>query len=75
MGLYSGGLIIERIFASEVWGAYFQEGLLFLSFFVLGGGGLVLEFHGILLKRLLRRLGLLSIYRPAIWQQRRGFSY
>ena len=72
MGLYSGGLIIERIFASEIWGAYFQEGLLFLLFFVWGGGegGLVSEFHGILLK-----LGLLSICRPAIWQQRRGFSY
>ena len=27
MGLYSGGLIIGRIFASEVCGAYFQEGL------------------------------------------------
>ena len=28
MGLYSGGLIIGRIFASEIWGAYFREGLL-----------------------------------------------
>ena len=27
MGLFSGGLIIERIFTSEIWGAYFQEGL------------------------------------------------
>ena len=27
MGLYSGGLIIRRIFASEIWGAYFREGL------------------------------------------------
>ena len=27
MGLCSGGLIIGRIFASEIWGAYFQEGL------------------------------------------------
>ena len=27
MGLYSGGLIIGRIFASEIWGAYFREGL------------------------------------------------
>ena len=33
MGLYSGGLIIGRIFASEIWGAYFREGLYF------GGGG------------------------------------
>ena len=28
MGLYSGGLIIGRIFVSEIWGAYFREGLL-----------------------------------------------
>ena len=25
-GLYSGGLIIRRIFASEIWGPYFREG-------------------------------------------------
>ena len=37
MGLYSGGLIIGRIFAaSEIWGAYFREGLFFR-----GGGGLI----------------------------------
>ena len=33
MGLHSrggGGLIIGRIFASEIWGAYFQEGSLFI---------------------------------------------
>ena len=35
MGLYSGGLIIGRIFASEIWGAYFREG-----FFFGGGGGM-----------------------------------
>ena len=35
MGFYSGGLIIGRIFASEIWGAYFREGL----FFFVGGGG------------------------------------
>ena len=36
MGLYSGGLVIGRIFASEIWGggAYFREG----SFFFGGGG-------------------------------------
>ena len=36
MGLYSGGLINGRIFASEIWGAvaYFREG-----FFFWGGGG------------------------------------
>ena len=38
MGLYSGGLIIGRIFASEIWGAYFREG---------GGGWLIgiLRYH------------------------------
>ena len=36
MGLYSGRLIIGRIFASEFWGAYFWE-VLFLFFW--GGGG------------------------------------
>ena len=41
MGLYSGGLIIRRIFASEIWGAYFREGL------ILGGGNLLSEFYGI----------------------------
>ena len=35
MGLYSGGLIIGGIFASEIWGPYLREGL----FFFLGGGG------------------------------------
>ena len=35
MGLCTGGLIIGRIFASEIWGAYFREGF----FFFLGGGG------------------------------------
>ena len=42
MGLYLGGLIIGRIFTSEIWGAYFQEGLFlfFYSFFSLGGGGI-----------------------------------
>ena len=41
MGLYSGGLIIGRIFASEIWGAYFLKGL----FGGGGGGGLLLEFY------------------------------
>ena len=36
MGLYSGGLIIGRSFASEIWGAYFREGLF------LGEGGLII---------------------------------
>ena len=35
MGLYLGGLIIGRIFASEIWGAYFREG-------VFWGGGIII---------------------------------
>ena len=46
MGLYSGGLIIGRIFTSEIWGAYFREGL-FIFFFFGGGGGLLSKFYGI----------------------------
>ena len=44
MGLYSGGLIVGRISASEIWGTYFSEGL-FINFFLIikifffGGGG------------------------------------
>ena len=42
MGLYSGGLIIGRISASEIWGAYFWEGLFIHYYYFLfwaGGGG------------------------------------
>ena len=35
MGLYSGGLIIGRIFASEIWEVYFREGL-FLGELIIG---------------------------------------
>ena len=47
MGLYSEGLIIGRIFASESWAAYFRDGLfisLFISFFFFweGWGGLII---------------------------------
>ena len=42
MGLYSVGLIIGRICASEIWGAYLREG-----FFWGGGWGLLSEFYGI----------------------------
>ena len=35
MGLYSGGLIIGRISASEIWGAYLREGL-FLGAYSIG---------------------------------------
>ena len=51
MGLYSGGLIIGRIFASEIWGLI-REGL----FFFWGGGGLLSEFYGILITSKARRL-------------------
>ena len=39
MGLYLGGLIIGRFlnFASEIWGAYFWEGLFTYLFFLAGG--------------------------------------
>ena len=56
MSLYSGGLIIGRIFTSEIWGAYFREGLSFIYLFIylfyyyyyfFGGGGLLSEFSGI----------------------------
>ena len=35
MGLYSGGLIIGRIFASEILGAYFRKGLFIYLFIYL----------------------------------------
>ena len=63
MGLYTGGLIIGRILAPEIWGSYFREGLfiylliylfiyfiLFIfsfNFFFRGGGGLLSEFYGV----------------------------
>ena len=43
MGLHSGGLVIRRIFAFEILGAYFREGL-FLGVRE-GGGGLLSEFY------------------------------
>ena len=40
MGSYSGGLIIGRIFASEIWGLIFERASFsFLSFFFFLGGG------------------------------------
>ena len=49
MGLYSGGLISRRIFASEICGAYFWEGLIFFFLFGGGGGGgLLSEFYSML---------------------------
>ena len=40
MGLYSGRLIIGKIFASEFWGAYFEEDL-FLGGLIIG----ILQFY------------------------------
>ena len=47
MDLYLGGLIIGKIFASEIWGAYFRNAYfyfyLFIYFFWGGeGGGLII---------------------------------
>ena len=39
MGLYSGGLIIGRISASDIWESNLREGF---------GGSLLLEFYGML---------------------------
>ena len=46
MGSYSGGLIIGRIFAFEIWGTYFREGLIFFLGGEGVGGGLLSEFYG-----------------------------
>ena len=54
MGLYSGGLITRRIFVSEIWGAYFREGL-FL-------GGLLLEFYGISKQNAIITLNTLVVF-------------
>ena len=41
MGFYSGGLVIGRIFTSEIWEAYFREDLLSDGYFRLRFGGLI----------------------------------
>ena len=55
MCILVGGLIIGRIFASEIWAAYFRKGLFYciyfyfllyfiiiiLFFFLVGGGGVI----------------------------------
>ena len=47
MGSYLGGLIIGRIFAFEIWGAYFREGLfIYLFIYFWGVEGLLSEFYG-----------------------------
>ena len=45
MGLYSGGLIIGRMFASEIWGLIFGRAFLFMW-----GGGLLSEFYDIVFR-------------------------
>ena len=62
MGLYLGGLIIGRIFASEIWGAYFREALFF--------GGLIigiLRYFGCPSRKKghVRQRGCLHLYMPA----------
>ena len=44
MGLYSGGLIIGRILASEIWVDYFRERVFFW-----GGGSCTLHFIDVFL--------------------------
>ena len=39
MGLCLGGLIVGRIFASEIWGLIFGRSYLFIYLFFFGGGG------------------------------------
>ena len=58
MGVYSGGLVIPRIFRLRFWGlifgrAYLSLLLLFIIFFGWegGGGGLLSEFYGIFPRR------------------------
>ena len=71
MRVYSGGLIIGRIFTSEIWGGgggggwgglifgrdYFGGGGLFL-------GGLLLEFYDILAKQYTKRIPELKLLVP-----------
>ena len=44
MGLHWRGIIIGKIFASEIWGGLFSGGLFFFE----GGGRLLSEFYGYL---------------------------
>ena len=47
MGLLSGGLIIGRLFGSEMWGLIFGKAIIIIIFFLWGGGGSFLsEFYG-----------------------------
>ena len=49
MGYIQEGLLLEGYIASEIWGAYFREGLFYFIFFFGGGGGRLLsEFYRIL---------------------------
>ena len=57
MGLYSGGLIIGRIFASEISGAYFREDL-FLEGLIIG----ILR-HNVKLREMFDRGGVYRRYK------------
>ena len=40
---------MRRLFAAEIWGAYFRAGLfIYLFIFIWGGGRLLSKFYGIL---------------------------
>ena len=65
MGLYSGGLIIGRIFASEIvgGGALFSGGLIYLFvFFFLGGGAYYRSFTVLCCISFAVVFGLLIVY-------------
>ena len=72
-GLYSGGLIIRRIFAPEIWGAYIREGLLSKGYLIAPGiwgayyregllseGYLLLRFGGLIIGRAYYRKDICS---------------
>ena len=60
MGLYLGGLIIGRIFVSEIWGAYFLEGL-FL-------GGLIIRILQYIDEQGLLVFVQISVKFPKFWE-------
>ena len=66
--LYSGGLIIGRIFASEIWGVYIREGLLLEGFLRLRFGGAYFR-EGLLSEGYLRlRFGGFIFGRAYYWK-------
>ena len=74
MGLYSGGLIIGRIFASENWGAYFRDGLFIYLFIYFGWGGGGGEVAGLFIGILSYFASLFGSYAFAIFIDECGHS-